>query len=301
MKRILLIADAKGWIFDRHCNEIKKRITEYEFDIVFTWHSNPSTYDYSKYDLVYQLDPMGISGLNPPKEKTIMGLRNEFMYKHNIDDINNFYIKEIESKCCMFHVVNRNQLKQFSQVAKIPLFLTQHGVDTNIFKPINKKKIGNNLVVGTSGNATSGGGKGFDLVEKACSLTRCSLKLSKQNLKDGHLSKEQMVEYYNSIDVYCSMSQSEGLNNCIMEAGACAVPVITTLTGAVGETINDSTNGFIIPRDVNYLVNKIKNFQVSKNSITILGNNLKETIINNWSWDIRIEDFRKMFQSFFTR
>jgi hypothetical protein len=299
MKRILLIADARGWVFERHCNEIKKRITEYEFDIVFTWNSNPAEYDYSKYDLVYQLDPMGIGGLNPPKEKTIMGLRNEFMYKHDLNGINHFYIHEIERKCCMLHVVNKNQLKHFSQVAKIPLLLTQHGVDTDIFKPVNKKQPGKQLVIGTSGNATSGGGKGFDLVERASALTGCHLRISRQNLGGGHLSKEQMVVYYNDIDVYCSMSQTEGLNNCIMEAGACGVPVITTRTGAVDEIIVDGVNGFVIPRDVDSLIRKIKSFQLVSTTITAFGNNLQETITKNWSWNVKIEDFRRMFSRFF--
>lgn len=299
MKRILLIADAKGWIFERHCNEIKKRITEYEFDIVFTWHSNPATYDYSKYDLVYQLDPMGIGGLNPPKEKTVMGLRNEFMYRHDTSGLISFYLSEIDRKCCMFHVVNRNQFKDFTPVTRIPLRLVPHGIDTDVFKPMNKKVPGAPLIVGTSGNPNSAGSKGWDIVVKACQATGCTLKTAAQNLQGGHLTKEQMAQYYNTIDIYCCMSQSEGLNNCIMEAGATAVPVITTRTGAVDEQISDGKNGFVVQRSVEALADKLNFFKGQPERISEMGSALYETISSEWSWGKKISGFKEMFDAFF--
>jgi hypothetical protein len=35
MKRILLVADEKGWAFDSHCQQIKNRLTEYRIDIAY--------------------------------------------------------------------------------------------------------------------------------------------------------------------------------------------------------------------------------------------------------------------------
>jgi len=304
MKRIMLIADAIGWIFHRHCDEIKKRITEYEFDIKFTWNNDPHHYNYTSYDLIYQLDPMGVAGLNPPKEKTIIGLRNEFMYGPNPSDALWFFKSYFEPRCCMFHVVNQNQYKKFSSIPiTFPLFLVQHGVDTDCFKSKNKKEIPQSgpLTIGLSGSPTSSGEKGFDLVEKACAITGCKLLTAKQNFVTSHLNKEQMSVYYNNIDVYCCMSKSEGLNNCIMEAGATAVPVITTNTGAVQEMIIDNENGFIIDRNVDALVNKIRFFMNNRDAIKSFGNKLSEIIRTSWSWDIKINDFRKMFDAFFKK
>lgn len=298
-KKILLIADARGWIFDRHCNEIKKRLTEYEFDIKFTWHDNPSTYKYDQYDLIYQLDPMAIHNLNPPKNKTIFGLRNEFMYGHDINGIYSFYVNEIERKCCAFHVVNRTQLKDFSQVTRIPLMLVQHGVDTDIFKKTKSHHNGEKLIIGTSGNPGSTGKKGFEFVEKACEKTGCILKTAKQNLQSGHLSKEQMAEFYNETDLYCSMSETEGLNNPIMEAGATGIPVISTNVGAVREMIEDGKNGFIIPRTTEALVEKIEYFMKNREMIQIMGNSFMETIRTNWSWNTKISGFKTFFDTYF--
>jgi glycosyltransferase involved in cell wall biosynthesis len=164
----------------------------------------------------------------------------------------------------------------------------------------NKKKINNDqLIIGISGNRSSSGDKGFDLVEEACRITNSQLITSKQDLSSGHLSKEQMSDYYNKLDIYCCMSKSEGLNNCIMEAGATAVPVITTRTGAVEEMIEDGKTGFIIERNVQALVDKINFFKNNREAIKTFGNDFKKIIDDNWSWDSKIEDYRKMFNMFF--
>ena len=294
MKKILLIADIKGWIFDRHCSEIKKRITEYEFDIFFTRNSDPRTYDYSKYDFIYQLDPLLFFGNNPPKEKTIIGLRNEFMYNHDIESLNKFYIDEIEKKSSMFHVVNKKQLKEFSQVNKIPIFLVQHGVDTDCFKPFKKKQIGNRIVVGTGGYSKSKGNKGFEIIEKACEIAKCDLNVKNQNFSNGHLNKEQMAEYYNNIDVYCNMSASEGLNNGIMEAGATGVAVICTNVGAANEMIVHGTSGIFVERNAESLAHMLSFLKNDRKKIISLGENFMQIIKSNWSWNVKIEEYRKM-------
>lgn len=292
-----------GWIFHRHCNEIKKRITEYSFDINFTWVSDPSQYHYDKYDLIYQLDPMSVPG-PPPKHKTVIGLRNEFAYDHSTPGIVWFYKHYFEPRCVMFHVVNKNQYREFSSIPlAMPLLLVQHGIDTDCFKVKDKKEPSKDgpLVIGISGNRTSNGNKGFDLVEEACRITGCQLLTSQQNFSGGQLTKEQMSDYYNKIDIYCCMSKTEGLNNCVMEAGATAVPVITTKTGAVEEMVEDGKTGFIIERSVPALVDKLNFFKNNRDAIKVFGNGFANTIVPKWSWNMRIEDYRLMFNDFFKR
>ena len=79
MIKILLVADLKGWIFERHCNEIKKRLShKYQLDIVYSRPHGRKLAKISKdYDIVYILDPMPLS--YPPKEKVIL-------FQHNIID-----------------------------------------------------------------------------------------------------------------------------------------------------------------------------------------------------------------------
>jgi glycosyltransferase involved in cell wall biosynthesis len=52
---------------------------------------------------------------------------------------------------------------------------------------------------------------------------------------------------YPALDVYICTSQSEGLSNVLLEAGACGLPVIATRVGGNAEIIVDGYNGFLVP------------------------------------------------------
>ncbi len=299
MKKILLVADEPGWIFERHCQEIKKRITEYQIDIVYHRQNIP---EISKgYDLVYVLDPMPMN--YPPAEKTIMGLRCEFLYKEHLDGPKGLYENgfpgrcvSIKDKCCIFHVVNKNQLKEFAPVVTDkPLFLAQHGVDEDIFDRAKYVRTKSNvLVASASGRGSSN--KGFDMAQEAC--IKAGYNISLANYGRYKLSKEKMPLFYNGVDVHICMSLTEGLNNPILEAGAMGVPVISTRNGAVEEMIKDGESGFLIERNVDCLVealNKLKD----KNLRESMGNKFYEEIMKNWTWKTKIEDFRKMFEFYF--
>jgi glycosyltransferase involved in cell wall biosynthesis len=51
---------------------------------------------------------------------------------------------------------------------------------------------------------------------------------------------------YPSLDVYICPSQSEGLSNVLLEASACAVPIIATRVGGNPEIVKHGENGFLI-------------------------------------------------------
>ncbi len=52
---------------------------------------------------------------------------------------------------------------------------------------------------------------------------------------------------YPALDVYICTSQSEGLSNVLLEAGACVVPIIATQVGGNPEVVIDGHNGFLVP------------------------------------------------------
>jgi glycosyltransferase involved in cell wall biosynthesis len=116
---------------------------------------------------------------------------------------------------------------------------------------------------------------------------------------DGkRLTKEEMPHFYNAIDVLASMSKTEGLCNPILEAGAMGVPVISTRAGAAPEMIKNGENGFLIERTVDALAEALEKMK-DPNLRFDMGNKFYEEIMNNWTWKVKIEDFRKMFQKFF--
>ena len=302
MKKILLVGDQPGWIFDRHCQEIKKRLPEFKIDIVFRRFNIKKVEN--DYDLIYVLDPIPLKYGYPSKHKTIIGLRCEFLYLEHPLGAKGLYengwpgrCASIKDKCKIFHVVNRNQMDIFSDiVVDKSLVLAQHGVDETIFNRTKYNKQPSDVLrVSTSGRGSRN--KGFGIVSRACSeLGIHNISAEYGNRK---FSKEQMPEFYNNADVHVCMSKTEGLNNPIMEAGAMGLPVISTRCGAAEEMIEDGVNGFLINRDVDSLKEaliKMKDYNLRAN----MADRFYEEIMTNWTWKVRIEDFRKMFNLFFT-
>ena len=301
MKKILLVADFPGWIFERHCKEIQKRITEYEIDIAF--HRQDINGMSRDYDLVYILDPMPLR--YPPPEKTILGLRNDFLFREHPEGARGLYkygfpgrCVSIRNRCCIFHVVNKSQLRVFGEVVTDkPLVLAQHGIDESCFDRAKYEKKRNDvLVVGTAGRGNSPGHKGFNLVKKACE--QLGMQYRTTSYYGKRLSKEQMPKFYNDLDIYCCMSVTEGLHNPTIESGAMGVPVISTKCGASKEMITDGISGFIIKRDIGALVEALKTLRDDDLRLQ-MGDKFHEEIMKNWTWKVRIEDFRNMFNMFF--
>jgi len=238
MKRILLVADEPGWVFERHCREIKKRMPEYDMDIAYHRQDIPNL---SKgYDCVYVCDPMPMQ--YPPSSKTIMGLRNEFLYREHPQGAKGLYHNgfpgrcvSIKDKCSIFHVVNINLMEVFEDVVTDkPLLLAQHGVDENLFdRDKYKREIHEGIIVSAAGRGSKN--KGFGAVKKACE--ELGINHISASYGSKKRNKEQMPLFYNGVDIHVCMSLSEGLNNPIIEAGAMGVPVISTRSGAAMESL----------------------------------------------------------------
>ena len=296
--KFLLVADTPNWAFDFHCKELQKRLTEFDIGIGYS-RSGQVAKMAEKYDYVYVLDPMPMQ--YPPKNKTIMGLRNEFLYREHPRGAQGLFEKgfpgrcvDIASKCCAFHVVNKNLYNVFKDIVKpMPFFLAQHGVDTALFDPTKYEKKDNKVLkVSVSGRSSSN--KGFDLVAQACKELGWQTVMAQygRSIKP----KEQMPAFYNDADIHVCASLTEGLNNGILEAGAMGLPVISTRSGAAEEIIQDGYNGLLIDRNVKALKDALVELELSairKN----MGACLRQEIITNWSWDVRIDDYRKMFNA----
>lgn len=299
MKSILLVADEPGWVFERHCKEIQDRLTEYHIDIAYHRQNIPELS--KKYDCVYVCDPMPM--LYPPANKTIMGLRNEFLYREHPNGAKGLYkdgfpgrCVSIKDKCCIFHVVNKNLMNVFKDVViDKPLILVQHGVDENVFdkEKYQREKHDGIRISGAGRNSPN---KGFGIIKKACN--ELNIKCITAKYGKNKLSKNKMPEFYMQVDVHVCMSKTEGLNNTVLEAGAMGIPVISTRSGAAEEIIRDGKNGYLIERDVQSLISAIRKLENVKLRET-MGQELYIEIMNNWKWASRIEDFRKMFNLYF--
>lgn len=307
MKKILLVYDEKGWIFENHCIEIKNRLSdEYYFDMVDRRQDIPLI---SKdFDFVYVLDPMLLSRGYPPKEKTIMGLRNQFLYEEHPQGPLGLYESGFPgrcvslNRCSVLHMVNKRQMGVFKSIVgdKDLLVLCQHGVNTEKLFDKSKyfKRPNNVLTVGAAGRNSSN--KSFNIIKTACDKIGAKFTVAEYN--GNRLKKEQMPSFYNSLDVLVSVSKSEGENNSLIEAGAMAVPIVASNTGTVSEMIEkDGKNGFVLyNRTVDELASKLEILK-NKELREQMGASLYQEVINNWSWRVCINNFRNLFELAYSR
>jgi glycosyltransferase involved in cell wall biosynthesis len=301
VKKILIVADQPGWVFEKHALEIKKRVTGYKIDIAF--HRQDIGAISTQYDLIYVMDPMPMR--YGPKEKTILGLRNQFLYEQHPLGVKGLYESglngrcvDIKSKCCILHVVNKSQYVEFSKInIEQDLLLVPHGIDSNIFDMKKYDKIQNaSIVVGVCGRDSSN--KGFSHVKNACK--KAGFEFVSAQYGQKQLAKDQMPMFYSGIDIYVNFSQSEGLNNPILEAGAMGVPIIATKTGAAPEIIKQNENGLLIDRTEEALLEALLKLG-HKSKRMEYSNNIYEEIMRNWTWDKCSIGFNEMFDLYFEK
>jgi glycosyltransferase involved in cell wall biosynthesis len=74
----------------------------------------------------------------------------------------------------------------------------------------------------------------------------------------GPLQSDQMINYYNSSDLFCLPSKSEGLPNVIVESLLCGTPVVASAVGGIPTIVKKGVNGFLVePNSVEDLADKI--------------------------------------------
>ena len=179
-----------------------------------------------------------------------------------------------------------------------------NGVDTHFFSPCGDKAYNPAQIrIGWVGRVR--GAKNMSVVEEACDRLRLGgnfepkiIKISRSH-KEALLSHSQMNEFYHSIDYYLCASWNEGTPNPALEAAACGVPVVTTKVGNMPELIQEGVNGYFIHPTVDSIVKKFNDIQsLSFKDYEKLTQNIRRTIVKEWSWEERIRNFTKAFQVF---
>lgn len=129
-----------------------------------------------------------------------------------------------------------------------------NGVDLDLFKPeeqqLAKKKLGLNdgikyIFFPTNPERQE---KNFPLALNAFDHLKEKVDLNIELLIEHKLTYDQLVIYYNAIDVCIMTSRSEGSPNVIKECMACNLPIVSTDVGDVKEIISE-TEGCYISND----------------------------------------------------
>ncbi|HBY69101.1 MAG TPA: hypothetical protein DEG69_15950, partial [Flavobacteriaceae bacterium] len=135
--RILLIADVRDWIFERHCFYISDILKDhFLFNVSYHRENFGYYFDEDAYDLIY---PLEFNLLHPNKninpQKCVTGIRSHSSWGdwNYTEDLKAY----LENKFSLIHVVSEELNNIFQPLLSSDKYagVVQHGVDPSLFKP----------------------------------------------------------------------------------------------------------------------------------------------------------------------
>ena len=305
-KKILIIADKKNWAYDSIAKSlIKYNKTELLFELDYIKNKKHNLKQvHSDFDLIFVLGWQLLASIENDKiiekfdfldkKKVITGIHSH----HSWD--NKKTLPDNEVKPPKILVEYLNQYKSINCVSKRlynlfvssgvkNIFLTENGVDIDIFTQKKKFIIENKLKVGFSGNSQN-----HDWRKGVSEFIVPATKISDTQLFEANKTEEllipleKMPNFYQNIDVYVCASSSEGFSLSVLEASATGIPIISTKVGGCEDFILDGVNGFLVNRNVESIAEKLEFFKKNTQKIKEMGKKNREIIINNYSWKIKI-------------
>ncbi len=216
----------------------------------------------------------------------------------NLEDVHEKAIHVLKQ----FGSVLVNSLRLYNHLSPYGLNLhyIPNGVDTSFYRPKSfEKMLSKKPIIGWVGKVK--GAKNYELVRDVKKvLENIGFEFKEVALKKGDsniLGKEEMKEFYNSIDYYLCTSWHEGTPNPCLEAASCGVPLITTRVGNMPELVKERINGFFIDPNIASVENVLINVKSIKQSeYNKLSNNIRNDIENEWDWSQRGELFSNFFE-----
>ncbi len=286
--RILLIADVPNWVFEQHARTLIERLGDaFEFELTYRDRS----FNEEDYDLVYPLeftlvDPAAIR--NPAKFVT--GIRSHSSWaKRDLDDV----VTELAKHFQKVHVVSRRLGNIFAPV--LPgMEVLSHGVDTSFFqsrRPVSTQP--GTLRIGWAGNRKTPT-KGFEEYIKPLG-TLPGVELVFCGYADRRLTRTEVRDFYDSIDVYVCSSITEGNNNPLLECAAMERALVTTDTGTVPEYLRDGESALVVPRKLEAFVAAIERLRDDPELRSRLGRKARQSVIEHFEWGKQAEAYRRWF------
>ena len=195
-------------------------------------------------------------------------------------------------------VNSRLLLDQVRPLLTRPLYYTPNGVDTDFFRPAAAPKAPTrSLRVGWAGSLANHPAEHRGVHEfiapavAAVEGAELCLAVREEQWRD----REEMLDFYRSIDVYVCASRSEGTPNPCLEAAACGLPVVTTRVGNMPELIRDGENGFFVERDAGDIAGKLRRLHDDPGLRDRLGQAARAAA-ELWDWRHQAARYDAMFR-----
>lgn len=296
MNSVLILLDLYGWAFDFNSRGIIKyskkfNCTAKKWDEVREGDS--------KYDIIFALNYEHVWAPLKKREKWIRKNPETGRPKYCVGVRS--WRWGLKKRMDIWDGIGCNNLKTYDKLrqefpdSKI-IHYTPNGVDTEIFKP---QTLGDRFQVGWAGSEGRRE-KRTNLLRQLKYPVKVMCQKGSEYFRKG-VSRQPMIDFYKSIDCLVCTSSSEGMNNVVLEAAACGLPVVST---AVGDTPQLIPEDWLVPIDPPELVvsEMNKKLMLLENNLDLrrkVGRRNREEVVRNWSWKKRVENYEQMFEGCF--
>ena len=321
MRKVAVIVDRPEWAFDRIAKALGDHAERFEVAIFYLKNNvEKMTEDmprlYGNFDLVFfmhwsmalEIRETVISRFIRPKfskkklilrsdidlDRTLVGIHSHDDWDdHNTrPDTRVLPPTHLVERLAAFKAVNtvsRRLYGIFTEAGLDGLYYTPNGVDDRLFTPTEALGVKDRLRVGCTGKPKRDWNKGLtEFIKPLSELPFIEIELAGL---DRMVPYEEMAQYYNGVDVFVCSSASEGFSLSVLEASACGRPVVSTRVGGSEDLIENGVNGFLIDRDFDAIKGRLALLHEDRQLLTDMGERNRETILANWTWAKRVEDW----------
>ena len=129
-----------------------------------------------------------------------------------------------------------------------------------------------------------------------------TLKIESHVTFAGFIPHEKVVQYYQRLSVFVSVSTRESFGVSILEAAACEVPAITSNVGGLPEVNQHNETGWVIsPGKPRELADAIKKLYNDNHLRTQLGKNARRRVIQKFNWKTNVQKMIHIYDSVISR
>ncbi|MDD3716629.1 MAG: glycosyltransferase [Candidatus Marinimicrobia bacterium] len=128
----------------------------------------------------------------------------------------------------------------------------------------------------------------------------------KKGIKDrvmfiGQIDHREIPGFYNAIDVFAALSLEESFGVAVIEASACAKPVVVSDAGGLPEVVEKDITGYIVPRrDPQAAADALERLFLNRSLRTHMGKAGRERVIKMYEWKQSVRQMLNIYQTLLT-
>jgi glycosyltransferase involved in cell wall biosynthesis len=123
------------------------------------------------------------------------------------------------------------------------------------------------------------------------------LGISSEVLLTGHLHERERLSAYIDADVYVLPSVYDMSPSTVLEACACATPLVVTSSCGLANWVGDYQAGYVIPHDRNRLQQALSIILTDKKLRQQLGNQARKLVEEQFDWNKIVNHVEAMYES----